>query len=277
MFDITAHCANGIANLESLLQQADGLEEQFRQGQLGSTTDKAAHVDVQRTGAALATLGEHFLRTGRLRESLVTFRRLLKLAERVADSGLWSVACNNLAVVYREMGDASHAVALQHRSWDAELHDAMIENRECDAGCDLGNHANDAILAGDLPGAERLLRLSLRWETAHGSTAGAAADWGNLGVVALLRGHHRRAVHSLRQALRLHRQLGDDRGIGCDLLHLGLLCDSIDRRRAAVRLLTRAKHYLQESGATHLAKKASAVLAEVQRQILIETFDQQRN
>lgn len=274
MFDITAHCANELLNLEKLLLQADGVEEQF-----GSepSESRATHVDVQRTGAALAALGEYFLLTGRLRESLVTFRRLLKLAERVADAGLWSLACNNLAVVYRELGDASHAAALQHRSWDAEMRDALSDKRECEAGCDLGNHASDAILAGDLPAAERLLRLSLRWETAHGSTAGAAADWGNLGVVALLRGHHRRAMHSLRQALRLHRQLKDERGIGCDLLHLGLLCDSLDRRRAAVRLLTRAKHYLQESGATHLAKKAAEVLADVQRQVLVETFDQRRN
>jgi len=261
--------------LECLLQDAAHAAEKGRFDEARARYASAVERDL--TGTSLSELGHFFWRTGRLVEAAETFGRLLALAERTHDETLRAVACNNLAAVHREAGNAALALAYQQRSWDAEQHAAEIGHRDCETGCDFGNRANDAILAGDLAYAERLLRLSLRWELKNGTKAGAADDWGNLGVIALLRGHSRRALYCLHRALRLHRSLGDHRGIGCDLLHLGLLCDMLQRRRAAIRFLRRAEHHLQQSGTTHLLEKATRILREIERCVRVETFDARLN
>lgn len=226
--------------------------------------------DLNAFGCSLWQIGE-------LPEARDQFRRLLEYADLRKDSWLRSVALNNLAAISRELGGAPEAAALQQRSWDAAHHESLADERDAGLGCDLGNRANDALLAGDLSLAERLLRVSLRWEMTHGTAEGQAADWGSLGIVALLRGEARQALRCFGAALRLHRALADHRGIGSDLLHLGELCVTLGRWKSALRLLARARRHFQRAGTRDLAAKATRSLVEAQRHSVVATFDATRN
>ncbi len=232
-------------------------------------------VELDSTGAALNEYGCFLWHTGYTNEAVVQFQRLLALADQRASAALRSVACNNLAVAFRESGDRVSAAAWQQRSWKTAAAQPAAASGEL--GCDLGNRGNDAILAGDYELAEQLLQCSLAWETSFGTPGGAGTDWAGLGIVAALRGDWFAAFGRFRRALRLHDAAGDERGSGCDWLHLGQIWAELGRWRPALRCLNRAVRRLELAGATRPAMSARLALADVQRRALLAAFNPSLN
>ena len=281
-----ASSLNGAEQVDGLLREA-WTKSEGPQPSLARVSFIQA-IELDATGRALSEFGYWLWLSGKWDESLAAFQSLLRLADLNADTQLRAIACNNMASIYRETGRSGAAAVYQQQSLKSEL--SQLENhlaRETESGatsvpsanlgCDWGNRANDAILAGDYLLAERLLEVSLRWEQAQGSIAGQAADFGNLGILASLQGDLRRALSCFRQAWRLHRRCGDRRGWACDLEHLGLIYSQLGKHKAAIRLLEWAVIELQEAGFDEQAAQCHVYLDEAERHLQIATFDVLRN
>lgn len=233
-------------------------------------------VDIDESGVALNEYGQFLWQRGELDEALVQFERLLKVAEVRGCTALRSVAWNNLAVVHRERGDRARAAVCQQQSWRASL---RLSDSSADAtpGTDLTNRANDAILAGDLRLAEKLLESALNCDARAENLADEAADWGNLGIVAALTGDIDKARYRFERAFWIHRNLGDDRGLGCDLRHLGELSVAAGDWKSAHGLLERSVFHFERGGSRALADAARRALVEVARRERVASFDPARN
>lgn len=214
------------------------------------------------TGQAINAYGRFLWSRGELSAARDQFRLLLRMADSRNDTGLRSVAWNNLAAIHRELGEESVAASCQQQSWRAAQADRPNSDSCRDISAEWSNRANDAILAGDLQLAERLLIASVRWERRFGTSSGEAADWGSLGIVAAMKGYPLTAARHFWRAYRLHRQANDHRGMGSDLMHLGQLYADAGRCRIAVRLLERAIRHFRRAGNNPLAAKAFSAMNE---------------
>lgn len=209
--------------------------------------------------------GCYLLQTECFDEAVEQFAILLTWAKEQGDANWRAVASNNLAAVYRTMGRIDLAASLQQQSILAACEDDYQSCGDSHLACDLGNRANDAILAGKYDLAEKLLRRSLLVETAIESLEGQAADWGNLGLVAALQGNVTEGIRNLWRAYRLHLRAADDRGVGCDLLNLAELFGRLGRWRTAVRCLRRAVVQFERVDAATSAQRAQRLLEEAIR------------
>jgi Tfp pilus assembly protein PilF len=228
--------------------------------------------------AARNAFGCFLLNTDCAAEARTEFSRLLQQADSMGNLSLRAVACNNLAAACRALGESARATSWQQQSWNAAtpVPSGGDEPRD-QLGCDLGNRATDAILAGDYALAEQLIRISLAWEQTSGTRAGEADDWGNLGLVAGLQGHLAAAAAALRRARHLHRQAGDTRSEGCDLLHLGEVFLQAGRWQRSARLFASAGSVFRSAHLPRLARRASQHLAHVRRLLSRAAHDPLRN
>ena len=79
-------------------------------------------------------------------EAIEQFSILLTQAKTTGDEHLRSIATNNLAAVYRELGCPDIAARLQQQAIAAEM---ATGDDTHPTSCVLANRANDAILAGE--------------------------------------------------------------------------------------------------------------------------------
>jgi tetratricopeptide (TPR) repeat protein len=200
----------------------------------------------------------------RYAEAAGELRRVLETTPGSCDPQLRVIALHNLAAVHRAMGDARTAAELQQRSLSEELGAADKSRGELCAST-LSNLASDALLAGRINLARKLLRRSLTLETARGSLAGQAADWGSLGLVALFEGRHKAAVACLLRAYLRHRQLRDAFGMGCDLLNLAEAARRLGRAGSSTRFLERALAQFESAHAARQTKKVRLLLEQARR------------
>lgn len=233
-------------------------------------------IEIDESGAALNEYGQFLRLRGELDEALVQFARLLKMADVRGCTVLRSVAWNNLAVVHRERGELARAAVCQQQSWRASLENPAVGD-DAASGTDLTNRANDAILAGDLPLAEKLLESALKCDARAANLADEAVDWGNLGIVAALAGDFDKARCRFERAFWIHRNLRDDRGLGCDLRHLGELSAATGDWKSAHGLLERSIFHFERAGSRALAEGVRRSLAEVARCERVASFDPARN
>jgi len=225
-------------------------------------------------------LNEHGLslwKCGDLESAQTTFERLLELALTENCPALLGTAWNNLAVIHRERGESSRAAACQQQSWRTTFDGAFDDSITNPPATDLGNLANDAILAGNLHFAERLLNVALADDLRRGDLADAAADFGNLGIVAALAGRFEQAQNHFQWALQLHSHLGDDRGQGCDLGHLAEMAMVVTDWSAAREFMTRSVFHLKRGGCHDLARRACRSLREISSRRRLAAFDPARN
>lgn len=225
-------------------------------------------------------LNEHGLslwQQGDLESAQAIFERLLELARIENCPALLGTAWNNLAVIHRERGETARAAACQQQSWRTAFACAVDESTTDAQATDLGNLANDAILAGNLQLAERLLNVSLADDIRRGDLADAAADFGNLGIVSALAGRFEHAQNHFQRALQLHTHLGDDRGQGCDLGHLAELAIVLSDWSAAQEFATRSLFHLERGGCHDLTRRASRTLREINSRRRLAAFDPARN
>lgn len=229
------------------------------------------------TGEALNAFGLFQRQSGELEEALECFENLLVLAEKNADAELRAVASNNLACLCRDLGEPDVAASWQQQSWHAAQTHGVAAGTHVELGCDLSNRANDALLAGDLPLAERLFNLALKWEAANGSASRQGDDWGSLGLVAALRGDFETALERLQQATRLHREAGDMRGVGADLLNVAELCAAQQDWVPGMHICEEAQEVLRSAGAADLHERATSTWQVLRRGWMVSTFDESRN
>lgn len=233
-------------------------------------------VEIDESGVALNEYGQFLRLLGELDEALVQFKRLLKVADVRGCTVLRSVAWNNLAVIHRERGDLARAAACQQQSWRASLENPAVGD-DASSGTDLTNRANDAVLAGDLRLAEKLLESALKCDVHAANLSDEAVDWGNLGIVAALAGEFDKARLRFEKAFWIHRKLRDDRGLGYDLRHLGELSAATGDWKSAHGLLERSVFHFERAGSRALADGVRHALAEVARCERVASFDPSRN
>jgi len=126
---------------------------------------------------------------------------------------------------------------------------------------DLSNQATDAITAGELDRAEKLLWKSLKAEQAAENLAGQSSDWGNLGLVYGMKGRLQQAIEYLWKANSLHTQLGDDRLAGLDLIHLSECYSLQEEFCTAKRCLAEAIVHFSRARAENLLEQAYQLLS----------------
>ncbi len=220
-------------------------------------------VDLDESGVAAHAYGQFLWRQGEFAAALEHVRTALVQARLGGNQALVSVSANNLAVLFREIGDAESAARWQQRSWSVAL--SSDPQNPPQMGCDLSNRANDALLARDFELAEELFHRSLQWEVSLGTRSGEADDWGSLGHVAALRGKTEQALKYYRKALDLHVELQDERGVATDLLHIGQVLANLERWPAALLLLNRAVAMTEKLCHAPLLQEARQCLLEAKR------------
>lgn len=263
------------SSVSSLLEQADAQLSARNWPHAARTLQQAVLLD--ETGAALVAWGLACQQRGLLADSCSAFERLLLLADTRQDAELRALACNNLACLCRQLGEADLAASWQQQSWGAAQRHAVTAGTHVELGCDLSNRGNDALLAGDYSHAEHLFRLAIQWETERGTTDRLADDWGSLGLASALQGDLESACQHFQQAAELHRRAGDMRGLGCDLLHVAELCAVQGDWEPGLRIVAEARASLAEIAAQDLLEHAVELQQRLQRGWQLATFDVSRN
>ena len=254
--------ADSDQRVSALLDRAENLAAADRLAEARAAFATAVRSDPGYT--ARSEFGRFLVRIECYDEAIEQFSILLTRAKTIGDELLRSMAANNLAAVYRELGRHDTAARLQQQAIAAEIA-ADADADTAPTPCVLANRANDAIMAGDFSFARQLLRRSLALEIEAGSLAGQAADWGSLGVIARLEGNAVEAIGCLRRAHQLHRRVRDARGTGCDLMNLAEVFRAIGRWRAAGRCYGRAVRQFRQAHALTSARRAQFQLAETER------------
>lgn len=247
------------SQIATLIEDAQSLAASGRHDE--ARTLFAAGVVLENGIAARNAYGCYLLSTEQYADAIEQFSLLLEQAKREESAALWAVSSNNLASVYRAMGDARKAADFQRQSISAEcrLDDESSDNTSL--ACDFTNRAGDAILAGQYELAARLLQQSLALETGGGK----AADWGNLGIVLALNGDLTEAIRFLWRAYRLHVRAKDNFGAGTDLMNLAEFFQQLGRWNTVVSCRRRAVEYFERAGANQSLPKAKSQLHEALR------------
>jgi tetratricopeptide (TPR) repeat protein len=214
--------------------------------------------------------------------AIVEFRQLRQLALQRDDAPLTEVACHNLAVAYRQLGDIHQAVCWQQqslawRSRRAECQRQASDDELTRLACDLTGRGGDEFLRGDFDLAEALWLRALAIEVWIGSWDGQAIDCGNLGLLAAARGDFAAGVRWLRKSLRFHRLMLDNIGAGTDWLNLAEVFRLQGEFNVSTRSLRRAVRCFERSKATALLERARLRLREALRTEAVLTFDPQLN
>ncbi len=225
----------------------------------------AAGVVLEDGTAARNAYGCYLFSVEEYESAIEQFTILLEKSKREESAALWAVASNNLAAIYRAMGDSQTAADYQRQSITAEcrLDDNTSDNAAL--ACDFSNRATDAILAGQYELASRLLQQSLTLEADSDTRLGEASDWGNLGILLALNGELTEAIPLLWRAYRLHVREKDFHGAGTDLLNLAEFFHDLGRWKTVVSCRRRAIEHFERAGAVHSLSKAKRQLIDAIR------------
>jgi tetratricopeptide (TPR) repeat protein len=254
---LRSDCAGDV---ESLLNDAESLGKQGRTAQARASYVAAMEVDSGHI--AQHAMACFLLREGAFTEAVEQFGVLFEAGCRTDNSELQASTSNNLACAFRELGRCEEAAHWQQRSFSFwSKSDASTASDP--PTVDWSNLALDAIVRGDIEGAETLLQWSLQLELRENSREGQASDWGNLGIVACLKGNFRLAGTRFLKAYRLHRQLNDKGLQGRDLMHLAEIAWESGRDRLAIACLKRAVGLLETSNSRDPATRAGKRLIEM--------------
>jgi len=260
------------AEVVRLLQLARFLAEGDRSDACRAAYGAAIRLD--QGFSARNEYGAYLWRVGSYDEAIEQFRRLLRQAWEEGDTWQRSIASNNLAAVYRSVGQTARAHAFQQQSI-RNASDADADPLQ--TACDLGNRACDALLAGEFRLAEQLLLQSLLLESASGNLEGQAADWGNFGVLYGQLQAFGLGTRCLLRAYHLHAELNDARGCGMDLINLADLFERAGREQRAIRCLHRAVMCLDRAQATRLKDQAERLEAALVRRVSLRCHDPSLN
>ncbi|MBI3866237.1 MAG: hypothetical protein HY290_30525 [Planctomycetia bacterium] len=223
-------------------------------------------------------LGQFHWHFGAWQAARHEFEQLLRWGQLKNSQPLCEAAWNNLAVVFREIGDAAQASICQQQAWKAAFGTTDTADLSPESlSCHMTNRANDAILAGEFRLAERLLWSALDCDRLSQNLVDEAADWGSLGIVASLTGDFDSAGVRFERAYHIHAQLGDDIGMGCDLRHLAELAMARGDFDEARRFVNRALVHFRRSGCRRLVRRANRTKLEIAARHRLAAFDPSRN
>ena len=164
-------------------------------------------------------------------------------ADAIGDTAWLCDLSNNLACVYRSLGDLDSAAQFQRQ---AAIRDAEQAGAPVLTASTLSNLACDLMLAGDLATAESLFWKSLLEELAAGDAAAAGSDWANLALIAGLQGDQAECRGRFWEALKLHRRGHDQLSVAMDLWHLGQSFEITSDWSICRRLYARAEQLFTE-------------------------------
>ncbi len=205
--------------------------------------------------------GCYLLQLEQFDEAKAQFLRLLNDARKHSNKRLTSVACHNLAALYRAVGEFRLAAKWQQAADSTE--DELVSGLSlCES---LSARGCDAIGSGDYELAEELLWRSLRAGEETADCPNQAADWGNLAVLAGLRGEIPTAIRYLIRAYRINSENRDYFWMGCDLINLAECLLQVRKRRTALRFLQDAIDCFERSGAESSRNRAIDRWTEIQQ------------
>lgn len=250
----------------------------------------APHVGSAATAFENAAFTKQILRacddltTERCGHAITELQRLWQTALKRGDAELAEVACHNLAVAFRQVGDFSAARSWQQQSiawWTCRAASVHSRDREDDElarlACDLTGRGCDEFIRRDFALAESFWRRALAIEEWRGSWDGQAVDCGNLGLLAAARGEFSDGIRWLRKSLQWHLLLSDQSGAGMDLMNLAELQRLLGEFRRSTNSLRCAVRCFRHVGAVGLQQQAELRLHEARRIEAVLQFDPQLN
>lgn len=198
------------------------LAERCRDAQQWTKADRlfAAAAASDSTPATLARCGAYFAERQDHHAAIVHLMHGLDGAQAAGDLDLQGVLFGNLAAVYRELGEQDLAQRFQRQ--------VLAIHGAADAG-DMLDWGSDALLAGKVSLAEKLVDNALDLVEGAADISTQADAWGLLGVIAARQAKLRLAVRLLIRAARGHQIDGDDRGLGVDFQNLAEVFGLMDR------------------------------------------------
>lgn len=240
---------------ESLISGAEALESAGRFLQAGDL-----YIAAVEQHPSVATLAAH---AGFLREreqfgaSIARLTQLLDMATETGDDVAMGWAYEQLAGIYRDLGDFELAGRFQRRAIAAKPWSDHV---------DLTHLASDAVACGEFDVAETLAVNGLQMQSSGlESPVDLAADFGMLGVIRGLQGDRHEAIALLWQAYQLHQAANDAHGMGRDLMNLSEFFGDLGRQRTELRCLNRAVALLEAADLPRSLEQARACRAAVVR------------
>jgi len=233
---------------------------------------QADHCDVSARGDS--DIDHRLWQSGRYHELRQRLSDELVQAEIAANDSRLQVISNNLACVYRALGDHVSAAQFQQQAASRECHQSR--NGQLST-VSLSNLACDAFSAGDLLTAEGLFWKSLLGELANGDDAAAGSDWANLGLIANFQGDLEACRWRFWQALKRHHRAHDLLGVAMDLWHLGQSFESTGDWSVCRRMFERSERLFAQIGHSELRLAARLQKELATARECVTTFDVARN
>jgi tetratricopeptide (TPR) repeat protein len=189
-------------------------------------------------------LGDVTARLGRVREALVHFWEMLRIAWRLDLPGKGGAAHARIGRLYRALGDFKRA--LEHLDLAHVLFDLAGDRPGIAAALDDIGRVH--LLKGNLEEASAFHRAALSIREELGDERGRALTISWLGLCEVQRGDLTAAGELFRRALAIGRANRDAHGIVFSLLDLGRLEREAGRPREARALLEEARGLAREMG-----------------------------
>jgi hypothetical protein len=205
---------------------------------------------------------------GEIGEDAAAIEQLTALwneAKRRNDASWIIAACESLAVIYRNRGQAAIAWSYQQQAISARVRwQSSIAAVDVPTSEFLGV-ANAAILQGDLDHAGQLAKIAMDCSEQQKGECHIADAWGTRGVIFLLQKQLAPAWRCFLNAYGFHCRANDEEGRTADLLNLAAVCREWGRWELARRLLAKACKVARTRRNSSLLPKAELFREEAER------------
>lgn len=247
----------------SLLERAEFLAAEGRLDRARAVFTEAIEIDAE--GFARLRFGEFLYQTGESEEAASAFQAALEIGRHREDHECSQAASQNLAMVYRALGESALAASYQQQAIAAGLRNQTEPDSVRSPLAEFLDLANEAISRGRLDDAEKLSALGIKLAQSQNCPAHLADAWGTWAVVRLLRCDRDSAWCGFLEAYAGHSTGRDDEGQIADLLNLAQTARDFGWWITSKRLLLKAGKVARRTGIRRTLPRIAELLDETNR------------
>jgi tetratricopeptide (TPR) repeat protein len=166
-------------------------------------------IEISENYESINFVGAQCYTWGRIEEAIISWSRILKIAEESKNKERESTATGNMGIVYKTRGDLDKA--LEYFGKSLKL-DEELERKEGIAS-QFGNMGIVYRIKGDLDKALEYHEKALKLDEELGRKEGIASHFGNMGNVYRIKGDLDKALEYYGKSLELNEELGCKEGI----------------------------------------------------------------
>ena len=184
----------------------------------------------QNEGAYLNNLGIAYYRLGECQKAIEYHEQSLAIKREIGDQLGEGISLGNLGIAYDDLGEYQKAIEYHKQS----LEIAREIGYQLGEGTSLGNLGNTYGGLGEYQKATEYHEQSLEISREISDRLGEGTSLGNLGTAYFGLGEYRKANEHYKQHLEISREIGDRLGEGNSLGNLGSTYDCLGEYRKAI-------------------------------------------